>query len=110
MKHRRKIRVEWREPKLLILYLSDHRGRIVKDSRPWIDGTMKGPDHLMELLAFHLHRLGAARAKARVVRDRMGRPGSGTAWTGSSGVWAWTRSGSSGSWTAATRSITSAWR
>ena len=63
VKHRRKIRVEWREPKLLILYLSDHKGRIVKGSRPWIDGTFEGPDHLMEVLAFHLHRLGAPLAK-----------------------------------------------
>ena len=37
---------------------------MLKGTRPWIDGTMNGPDHLMELLAFHLHRLGAARAKA----------------------------------------------
>ena len=64
VKHRRKIRVEWREPKLLILYLSDRKGRMLKGTRPWIDGTMNGPDHLMELMAFHLHRLGAARAKA----------------------------------------------
>jgi hypothetical protein len=64
VKHRRKIRVEWREPKLLILYLSDRKGRMLKGTRPWIDGTLNGPDHLMELLAFHLHRLGAARAKA----------------------------------------------
>ena len=64
VKHRRKIRIEWREPKLLILYLSDRKGRMIKGTRPWIDGTMGGPDHLMELLAFHLHRLGAARAKA----------------------------------------------
>jgi hypothetical protein len=64
VKYRRKIRIEWREPKLLILYLSDRKGRMVKGTRPWIDGTMNGPDHLMELLAFHLHRLGAARAKA----------------------------------------------
>ena len=64
VKHRRKIRIEWREPKLLILYLSDRKGRMLKGTRPWIDGTMGGPDHLMELLAFHLHRLGAARAKA----------------------------------------------
>jgi hypothetical protein len=62
-KHRRKIRVEWREPRLLILYRSDRRGRMVKGTRPWIDGTLGGPDHVMELLAFHLHRLGAARAK-----------------------------------------------
>jgi hypothetical protein len=64
VKHRRKIRIEWREPKLLILYLSDRRGRMLRGTRPWIDGTMGGPDHLMELLAFHLHRLGAARAQA----------------------------------------------
>jgi hypothetical protein len=64
VKHRRKIRVEWREPKLLILYLSDRKGRMLRGTRPWIDGTMNGPDHLRELLAFHLHRLGAARAKA----------------------------------------------
>jgi hypothetical protein len=63
VKHRRKIRVEWREPKLLIVYLSDGKGRMLKGTRPWIDGTLSGPDHLMELLAFHLHRLGAARAK-----------------------------------------------
>ena len=64
VKYRRKIRVEWREPKLLILYLSDRKGRMLKGTRPWIDGTMNGPDHLMELMAFHLHRLGAGRAKA----------------------------------------------
>ena len=63
VKYRRKIRVEWREPKLLILYKSDRKGRMLKGTRPWIDGTMGGPDHLMELLAFHLHRLGAARAQ-----------------------------------------------
>src|SRR5262249_3914404 len=32
-------------------------------SRPVIDGTLQGPDALIELVAFHLHRLGAARAK-----------------------------------------------
>jgi hypothetical protein len=64
VKYRRKIRVACREPKLLILSLSDRKGRMIKGTRPWIDGTMGGPDHLMERLAFHLHRLGAARAKA----------------------------------------------
>jgi hypothetical protein len=63
VRYRRKIRVEWREPKLLILYKGDRKGRMLKGTRPWIDGTMNGPDHLMELLAFHLHRLGAAHAK-----------------------------------------------
>jgi hypothetical protein len=64
VKHRPKVRIEWREPKLLILHLSDRKGRMLKGTRPWIDGTMNGPGHLMERLAFPLHRLGAARAKA----------------------------------------------
>ncbi|MBV8607177.1 MAG: hypothetical protein JO034_06915 [Singulisphaera sp.] len=63
VKYRRKIRLEWREPKLLIIYRSDRRGRMLKGTRPWIDGTLEGPDHVMELLALHLHRLGATRAK-----------------------------------------------
>ena len=62
-KQRRKFRTEWREPKLLILFELDHRGRMKAGTRPWIDGTFLGPDAVMELLAFHLHRLGAARAE-----------------------------------------------
>jgi hypothetical protein len=34
-----------------------------RGSRPWIDGTFQGPDECLELLAMHLHRLGAAKAK-----------------------------------------------
>jgi hypothetical protein len=61
-KRRRRYRVEWREPKVLILFEMDKRGRMVRGSRPWIDGTFAGPDEVMELLAMHLHRLGAAAA------------------------------------------------
>ncbi len=59
---RRRFRVEWREPKVLIIFEMDRRGRMVRKSRPWIDGTFAGPDECMELLAMHLHRLGAAKA------------------------------------------------
>jgi hypothetical protein len=63
-KNRRpKFRTEWREPKLLIIFEMDKRGRMVRGSRPWIDGTFGGPDELLELVAMHLHRLGAAKAK-----------------------------------------------
>jgi hypothetical protein len=61
-KQRRRFRVEWREPKVLIIFEMDRRGRMVAKSRPWIDGTFAGPDECMELLAMHLHRLGAAEA------------------------------------------------
>jgi hypothetical protein len=62
-KKRRKFRIEWREPKVVILFETDEKGRMIKGSRPVIDGTLQGPDALIELVAFHLHRLGAAKAK-----------------------------------------------
>jgi hypothetical protein len=62
-KKRRKFRIEWREPKVVIVFQTDEKGRMVKGSRPVIDGTLQGPDALIELVAFHLHRLGAAKAK-----------------------------------------------
>ncbi len=60
---RRKFRVEWREPKVLVIHEFDPNGRMVRGSRPVIDGTLCGPDALIELVAFHLHRLGAAQAQ-----------------------------------------------
>jgi hypothetical protein len=60
---RKKFKIEWREPKVVILFETDEKGRMVKGSRPVIDGTLQGPDALIELVAFHLHRLGAAKAK-----------------------------------------------
>jgi hypothetical protein len=60
---RKPFRVEWREPKVVILFQTDDKGRMAKGSRPVIDGTLQGPDVLIELVAFHLHRLGAPRAK-----------------------------------------------
>jgi hypothetical protein len=61
-RQRRRYKAEWREPKLLILYEVDERGRLKAGTKPWIDGTFGGPDEALELLAFHLHRLGAAAA------------------------------------------------
>jgi len=60
---RKKFRVEWREPKVVILFELDKKGRMVRGSRPVIDGTLQGPDALIDLVAFHLHRTGAAQAK-----------------------------------------------
>ena len=65
-KQRRRYKAEWREPKLLIIFEIDDQGRMKKGTRPWIDGTFAGPDEAMELLAFHLHRLGAAQAEVVV--------------------------------------------
>jgi hypothetical protein len=62
-KQRRRYKAEWREPKLLIIFEIDAKGRLKKKTRPWIDGTFAGPDEAMELLAFHLHRLGVSQAE-----------------------------------------------
>jgi hypothetical protein len=53
---------DWREPKLLTIYVHDEQGRMDKKSQALVDGTFLGPDALAELVAMHLHRLGAAKA------------------------------------------------
>ena len=75
---RRKFRIAWREPMVVIVYELDERGRMARGSRPVIDGTLQGPGALIELVAFHLHRLGAAKAR-EVVFVADGAP------------WIWTR-------------------
>lgn len=55
---------EWREPKLVTIFVHDERGRMEKQSQATVDGTFLGPDALCELIAMHLHRLGAAKAKS----------------------------------------------
>jgi hypothetical protein len=62
-KQRRRYKAEWREPKLLIIYEVDEQGRLKAGTKPWIDATFGGPDEALELLAFHLHRLGAGAAE-----------------------------------------------
>jgi hypothetical protein len=63
---RRKFRIAWREPKVVIVYELDEHGRMTRGSRPVIDGTLQGPGALIELVAFHLHRLGVAQARELV--------------------------------------------
>jgi hypothetical protein len=77
---RQKFDTPWREPKALIIFEFNEQGKMVKKERqPLIDGTLLGPDHLAELVAFHLHRLGVAEAElvvfisdgARWIWDRL---------------------------------------
>jgi len=57
-----KYHTEWREPKLIIIYIVDANGKKKKKSRFWLDGTFLGPDNLAEMLAAWLFRLGITRA------------------------------------------------
>ena len=58
----RSYQADWREPKLLTIFIHDEQGRMQKKSQATIDGTFAGPDATAELVAMHLHRLGAAQA------------------------------------------------
>jgi hypothetical protein len=65
-KQKRRYKGQWREPKLLTIFEIDKQGQMIRKTRAWIDGTFAGPDEVMELLAMHLHRLGAAQAEVVV--------------------------------------------
>jgi hypothetical protein len=65
-KQKRRYKGTWREPKLLTVYEIDEAGQKVGKSQTQIDGSFQGPDEVMELLAMHLHRLGAAQAEVVV--------------------------------------------
>ena len=69
---------DWREPKLLTIFVHDEHGRMVKKSQATMDGTFQGPDAVAELVAMHLHRLGAAQAQS-------------VTFAADGGVWIWER-------------------
>jgi hypothetical protein len=49
-KGRGRYHTDWREPKLLVIYVVDEKGRILQEFAPVIDGTLKGPDEVFRLL------------------------------------------------------------
>lgn len=59
---RRTFSADWREPKLMTIFIHDEHGKMVKQTKATIDGTLLGPDAIAEVVAMHLHRLGAAEA------------------------------------------------
>lgn len=61
---KRRFEADWREPKLVTIYEHDEHGKMVKESKATIDGTLEGPEAIAEITAMHLHRLGAAQAQS----------------------------------------------
>jgi len=53
---------DWREPKLMTIFVHDDQGKMLKKTKATIDGTLLGPDAIAEIVAMHLRRLGAAEA------------------------------------------------
>ncbi len=59
---RRTYAADWREPKLMTIFVHDEQGKMLKKTKATIDGTLLGPDAIAEIVAMHLRRLGAAAA------------------------------------------------
>ena len=65
---KRRYRTDWREPKVIIVFEMDERGRMKKGTKPIIDGTFGGPDEILEVMAMRLHQVGAAQAEVVAFR------------------------------------------
>jgi hypothetical protein len=62
-KGRSRYRTDWREPKLLVIYVVDEKGRLAQEFAPVMDGTLQGPDEVFRLMEFYLRQLGIDQAK-----------------------------------------------
>lgn len=54
---RNRYRTDWREPKLLIIYVVDEKGQRDRDFLAIIDGTLGGPDAIFKMMEFYLREL-----------------------------------------------------
>lgn len=64
---RRRFETEWREPKVLTLYVLNEDGSRDRSIRSVLDGTLGDADAVFELLTYHLRRMGAAQAAELVL-------------------------------------------
>jgi hypothetical protein len=62
-KGRARYHTDWREPKLLVIYVVDEKGRIAQEFAPVMDGTLQGPDEVFRLMEFYLRQLHIDQAK-----------------------------------------------
>jgi hypothetical protein len=66
---KRRFKTVWREPKEVIIFEMDERGRMKKGTKPILDGTFAGPDEIMEVLTMRLHQVGASQAEVVAFRS-----------------------------------------
>jgi hypothetical protein len=62
-KGRSRYSTDWREPKLLVIYVVNEKGRIDQEFAPVLDGTPAGPDEVFRLLECYLRELKVEEAK-----------------------------------------------
>lgn len=77
---RKRFETEWREPKVLTIYVIDDEGRRDRTISSVLDGTLGDADAVFELLRYHLLRLGAHRAASLT-------------FVGDGAKWIWNRTG-----------------
>ena len=65
---KRRFRTDWREPKQIIVFEMDEQGRQKAGTKPILDGTFRGPDEILEVLAMRLHQVGASEAQVVAFR------------------------------------------
>lgn len=61
-KKRTRYKTDWREPKLIIVYVIAEDGTKEKKMLPIIDATLNGPDETFALLIYHLKKLNVSSA------------------------------------------------
>ena len=61
-KGRHRYRTDWREPKMLIIYVVAEKGQMDRGFLAVIDGTLGGPDVIFKLMEFYLRELKIATA------------------------------------------------
>lgn len=61
-KGRHRYSTDWKEPKLLIIYVVDEEGTTDRTIAPFIDGTMNGPDAVFGLIEYYLQHLEIQKA------------------------------------------------
>ncbi len=61
-KGRTRYKGAWREPKLLIVYVVDVKGKLTKRFAPVLDGLVRGPDAFFHLLRGYVQGLGIEQA------------------------------------------------
>src|SRR6202171_6022151 len=61
-KRRNRYRTDWREPKLLIIYVVDEKGRMDRDVPSVLDGAPGGPEAIFKLMESYLRELAITTA------------------------------------------------
>jgi len=61
-KGRNRYHTHWREPKIMIIYVTDEHGRRDRTFAPFVDGLIQGPNAIFSLMKQYLENLGIGKA------------------------------------------------